>query len=153
MTRVIGHEAAIPNPALKPLGFLVGEWHTEGSHPLLPGKILRGRTSFAWSDGGAFLVMRSEINEAEVPSGIAILGTDVDAGECSMMYFDERGVSRRYLVALRSDRWHWWRDAPGFSQRFTAELVDGGRRMAGRGELNRGDRWEPDLQLTYTRVG
>jgi hypothetical protein len=55
-------------------------------------------------------------------------------------------------VALRSDRWKWWRDTPGFSQRFTAELVDEGKRMVGRGELNRGRRWEPDLQLTYTRI-
>jgi hypothetical protein len=153
MANVIGHEAAIPNPALAPLAFLVGEWRTEGSHPQLPGKTLHGRTSFAWSDGGAFLVMRSEIDEPEVPSGIAYLGTDADTGECSMLYFDERGVSRRYLVALRDDRWQWWRDAPGFAQRFTAELVDGGARMVGRGEMNRGDHWEPDLQLTYTRVG
>jgi hypothetical protein len=72
MVTTIGSEAAIPNPALKPLGFLVGEWLTEGSHPVLPGKTLHGRTSFAWSDGGAFLVMRSEIDEPEVPSGIAI---------------------------------------------------------------------------------
>ena len=153
MVPTIGHEAAIPNPALQPLSFLVGAWRTEGSHPLLPGKILHGRTSFAWSDGGAFLVMRSEIDQPEIPSGIAILGTDADSGECSMLYFDERGVSRRYLVALRSDRWQWWRDTPGFSQRFTADLVDDGQRMEGHGELNRGHRWEPDLQLTYTRIG
>jgi hypothetical protein len=84
MVNTIGHEAAISNPALKPLSFLVGEWSTEGSHPMLPGKVLRGRTSFEWSEGGAFLVMRSEIDEPEIPSGIAILGTDIDAQECSM---------------------------------------------------------------------
>jgi hypothetical protein len=132
---------------------LVGEWATEGSHPLLPDKILHVRTSFAWSDGGAFLVMRSEIDAPEVPSGIAILGTDIDTAECSMLDFDERGVSRRYIVALRSDQWQWWRVTPGFSQRFTAELVDVGNRMVGHGELNRSNRWEPDLRLTYTRVG
>jgi hypothetical protein len=148
----IGSEAAIPNPALKPLEFLIGEWRTEGSHPMMPGKILHGRTSFAWCDGGAFLVMRSEIDEPEVPSGIALFGTDDDSKECSMLYFDERGVSRRYTVALRSDEWHWWRDTPGFSQRFRARMADGGNRMVGQGELNRGDRWEPDLQLTYTRI-
>ena len=147
----IGHEAAISNPALAPLSFLVGEWRTEGSHPLIPGKV-HGRTSFAWSDGGAFLVMRSEIDEPGIPSGIAILGTDDDSKECSMLYFDERGVSRRYVVALRSDQWEWWRDSPGFSQRFTAQVVDGGKRMVGQGELNRGRGWEPDLQLTYTRI-
>jgi hypothetical protein len=153
MTPSTGHEAAIPNPALEPLSFLVGGWHTEGSHPMIPGKTLHGRTSFAWSDGGAFLVMRTQVDEPGIPSAIAILGTDDDARECSMLYFDERGVSRRYIVALRSDQWQWWRDTPGFAQRFTARLVDGGRRMTGQGELNRGDHWEPDLQLTYTRIG
>jgi hypothetical protein len=152
MATTIGLEAAIPNPALRPLSFLVGEWRTEGSHPMLPGKILHGRTSFSWSDGGAFLVMRSEIDEPEVPSAIAIFGTDDDAKECTMLYFDERGVSRRYMVALRSDGLHWWRDAPGFSQRFAAKVVDGGKRIVGHGELNQGDRWEPDLELTYTRL-
>jgi hypothetical protein len=91
MTTTIGHEAAISNPALKPLSFLVGEWRTEGSHPKFPGKTLHGRTSFGWSDGGAFLVMRSEIDEPGIPSGIAIFGTDDDAKECSMLYFDEPG--------------------------------------------------------------
>ena len=147
----IGHEAAIPNPALAPLSFLLGEWRIEGSHPLIPGTI-HGRTSFAWSDGGAFLVMRSEIDEPGIPSGIAIFGTDDDSKECSMLYFDERGVSRRYVVALRSDEWQWWRDSPGFSQRFSAQVIDDGKRMVGQGQLNRGSGWEPDLQLTYTRV-
>ena len=71
MTPMIGSEAAIPNPALEPLSFLVGEWRTEGTQPTVPGKTFHGRTRFTWSDGGAFLVMRSEIDEPEVPSGIA----------------------------------------------------------------------------------
>src|SRR5207244_9515306 len=85
MIDTIGHEAAIPNPALVPLSFLVGEWSTEGSHPLLPGKVRRGRTGFAWLDGGAFLVIGSEMDEPEIPSGIAILGTEGDAKEWRML--------------------------------------------------------------------
>ena len=153
MASIIGPEAAIPNPALQPFAFLVGEWRTEGAHPMLPGKALNGRTSFAWSDGGAFLVMRSEIIEPEIPSAIGMIGTDDGSNECSMLYFDERGVSRRYLVELSGEGFRWWRDAPGFSQRFVARLLDGGKRMVGQGEMNRGERWEPDLQLTYTRIG
>lgn len=149
---MIGQEASIPNPALQPLGFLVGEWRTEGVHPLLPGKTLHGRTSFAWANGGAFLIMRSEIDEPEIPSGIAVLGTDDDTGECSMLYFDERGVSRRYTVEVRADQWHYWRENLTFSQRATVTPTDGGSRMIGRGEMKRGEDWEPDLQLTYTRL-
>jgi hypothetical protein len=70
-----------------------------------------------------------------------------------MLYFDERGVSRRYQVALRDDRWLWWRDDPKFSQRFTGTLEDGGNRIVGKGEMRReGGSWEGDLELTYTRV-
>ena len=90
----IGAEALIPNPALKPLEFLVGEWRTTGSHPMVPGKILRGRTSFAWHEGGAFLIMRSEIDDPQFPSGLAIIGSDDVAGTFAMIYFDERGISR-----------------------------------------------------------
>jgi len=152
MAKLIGREASIPNEALKPFSFLIGEWLTEGSHPMLPGQLLHGRTSFAWADGGAFLIMRSEIDEPGIPSGIAIFGTDDETHECSMLYFDERGVSRRYLVALAGDGCRWWRDAPGFSQRFTIHVAAGGNRMVGEGALNRGEKWEPDLQLTFTRV-
>ncbi|HET8650830.1 MAG TPA: hypothetical protein VFL95_12370 [Gemmatimonadales bacterium] len=152
MTDLIGREACIPNPALQVLGFLIGEWRTEGVHPLLPGKALHGRTSFAWVDGGAFLIMRSEIDEPEIPSGIAVFGTDDDTGECSMLYFDERGVSRRYDVELRADRLHYSRHNETFSQRCTITPDQGGSRMVARGEMKRGEAWEPDLQLTYTRI-
>jgi len=148
-----GHEAAIPNPALKPLSALVGTWRTVGTHPLLPGITFHGRTSFDWLEGGAFLVMHSEIDEPGIPSGVAVFGSDDAADVYFMLYFDERGVSRRYEVTLRDDTWRWWRNAPGFSQRFTGTFVDDGRRIIGKGELSKdGSTWERDLDLTYTRT-
>jgi hypothetical protein len=152
MAKMIGHEAAIPNPALKGLEFLIGEWRTEGSHPMFPEKVFRGRTSFAWAEGGAFLVMRSEIDEPEIPSGIAIFGTDDATQACSVLYFDQRGVSRHYKVEMGTNQYKYWRDAPGFSQRFTIKLIDDGQHMVGQGEMNRGTHWESDLQLNYVRV-
>jgi hypothetical protein len=147
------HEASKPNPALEPFGVLVGTWNTVGAHPLLPGMTLHGQTSFEWIEGGAFLIMRSEIHEPGIPSGVAIFGSDDSAGEYFMLYFDERGVSRRYDVTLRDNIWHWWRNAPGFSQRFTGTLADDGRTIVGKGELTKdGATWEKDLELTYTRA-
>jgi hypothetical protein len=147
------HEAAKPNPALEPLSVLVGTWNTVGTHPLVPGTTFHGRTTFDWLEGGAFLIMRSQIDEPGIPSGIAIFGSDDATGECSMLYFDERGVSRRYEVSLRDGVWTWWRNAPGFSQRFTGAIAADGRTIVSRGELSRdGASWEPDLQLTYTRA-
>lgn len=153
MAELIAKEALKPNPALEPFSALLGAWHTTGTHPLVPGTTFHGRTSFAWSEGGAFLVMRSEIDEPEIPSGIAVLGTDNETGECSMLYFDERGVSRRYEFSIREREWKWWRNAPGFSQRVTGTISPDGQKMTARGELTRdGVTWEPDLALTYTRA-
>ena len=148
------NEAAKPNAALQPLNVLVGTWNTSGTHPLVPGVTFHGRTSFDWLEGGAFLIMHSEIDEPQIPSGIAIFGTDDTTGECSMLYFDERGVSRRYEVSIKDNVWKWWRNTPEFSQRFAGTIAADDRTIDGRGELSRdGTNWEGDLQLKYTRAG
>lgn len=147
------NEAAKQNPALEPFRVLVGTWNAVGTHPMVPGKTFHGRATFEWIEGGAFLMMRSQIDEPEIPSGIAIYGTDDATGECSMIYFDERVVSRRYLASVEDGVWKQWRDAPDLSQRFTGTISADGRTIDGRGEMSRnGGAWEPDLQLTYTRA-
>ena len=148
------HEAATQNPALESFQILVGEWNTEGTHRLLPGKTLRGRTSFTWTEGGAFLVMRSQVPEQGIPASVCIIGTDEALGECSMLYFDDRKVSREYRVALSEDRvWSCWRNAPQFSQRFRGEISSDGNTIVGVWELSEDDAtWTRDLELTYTRV-
>ena len=157
MTESLGelmtNEAAKPNPALEPFSVLVGTWQTVGTHPLVPGTTFHGRTTFSWLAGGAFLVMQSQIDEPQIPSGIAIFGTDDPTGECSMLYFDERGVSRRYEVRMEDRALSWWRNAADFSQRFTMTIDADGRTMSSRGQYSRnGAAWEPDLELTHTRA-
>jgi hypothetical protein len=102
---------------------------------------------------GAFLILHSEIDEPDIPSGIAIFGSDDALGEYFMLYFDERGVSRRHDVSLHDNVLKWWRNAPGFSQRNTLTIGDDGRTIIGKGEVSKdGVSWEKDLDLTYTRV-
>lgn len=150
---LVDEAASKPNPRLAPLSVLVGTWTTAGTHPLVPGKTFHGRVSFSWIEGGAFLRMHSQIDEPEIPTAIALFGTDDAAGTCSMLYFDERGVSRRYEVRVENSEWRWWRDAPDFSQRFVGTIAPDGRTIVGRGEYSRNGRpWEPDLALTYTRA-
>lgn len=152
MTKPIGSEARRPNPSLKPFEPLIGEWRTTGTHPLLPGKTLHGRASFSWLEGGAFLVWRSEIDEPEVPSGTAIVGSDDDQGTFSMLYFDERDVSRTYGVTVSGGVIIWSRDDPKFRQRMTFTIDADGRRIVSKGEMSReGKPWEGDLELTYER--
>lgn len=152
MTPTLGHEAAIPNPALATFTPFIGTWTTVGRHPMLD-MTLHGRTIFEWHEGGAFLCIRSEIDEPGIPSAISYIGSDDQEGTYMMIYFDERGVSRHYEASMDAGVMHWWRDMPGFRQRYTLTMSADGDTLEGRGELARDeDAWGPDLELTYTRV-
>ncbi len=148
------NEAAIPNPALEALSVLVGEWTTTGSHPLMEGVTLHGHVSFEWIEGGAFLLQRSEIEEPRVPSSLTLISRDDHEAGFSMLYFDERGVSRIYQMTLGDNVWRFWRNVPGFSQRFTGTFADGGATIVGVGEMleDDGKGWKGDLELTYRKI-
>jgi hypothetical protein len=148
----IGAEALIPNPALAPFEFLIGEWRTAGSHPLVPDRILDGRTSFAWHEGGAFLIMRSEVDEPRFPSGIAIISSDDAAGTFAMTWFDERGVSRLYRVSVGDRTVTLSRDDPDLSQSMTIS-AEGGDRLVSKGRMSqKGGAWADDLSQVFTRA-
>jgi hypothetical protein len=69
-----------------------------------------------------------------------------------MLYSDERGVARIYQMSLEGGVWKMWRESPGFSQPMTGMLSSDGNTMTCQGELSRdGERWEHDLDVTYTR--
>src|SRR5262245_58185425 len=127
------------NPALAPLDRAVGTWTVTGSHPYLPGRTLRGCVCFEPIEGGAFLRMHSKMEDPEFPEGVAIFGTDDADNACTMLYFDERGVARKYDVALHADGFTWSRDvpAPQFAQRFRVTIAKDGRTMKGEGTMKK----------------
>jgi hypothetical protein len=148
-TRWRGHNSEPRLAAFKPV---VGEWTTVGRHSMMPGITLHGRTAFEWHEGGAFLYMRSEIEEPGIPSGIALIGSDDDAEALTMLYFDERAVARRYEVAMDGTVLRW-RTAPGFSQRFVLTVARDGDTLHGVSALSKDDAtWDQDLELSYARV-
>ena len=151
------------HPILEHLDALVGQWETEATHRLMPGIVVRGRATFEWLEGGRFLIWRAHYEHPEIPDSISILGRE-DAGYsgrssgpgggCSMHYFDSRGVSRVYALGAETGVWRFWRDSPGFSQRFTGTLSADGNTITGVTELSQdGTTWEEDLPITYKRVG
>jgi hypothetical protein len=141
------------NPKLKPFGLLVGEWKTVGRHRLMPGITLHGRLSCEWIEEGAYLRMRAETEDERVPDGIYIFGSD-DASELvTMLYFDERGVSRIFAATFSGNVLKFWRNAPGFSQRFTGTFAGDNNTIQVMIELSEdGSTWVNDLEQTYTRV-
>ena len=98
-------------------------------------------------------MMRSEIDEPEIPSGIAIIGSDDAAGTFTMIYFDERDISRRYTVEVADGEVRWHRDEAGFAQRMVLTIAADGDRLDAQGTMaHDGGAWEHDLQLTYERT-
>jgi hypothetical protein len=142
------------NPALSTLDRAAGTWTVTGSHPLLPGRALQGRVTFERVEDGAFVRMHSKMDDPEIPEGVALFGTDSDDRTCTMLYFDERTVGRRYDVTFHDDGFSWFRDAPQFAQRFRVTFGKDGRTMESEGMMKRaGGEWEPDLRQSYVRVG
>jgi len=131
----------------------IGSWETEGAHPMLPGEVIRGTSTFEWLDGRRFVIWRSQYEHPKIPDAITLIG--VTDGQLSMHYFDERGVYRVYAASLDQGTWRYWRDAPApdLSQRFSGTFSDDGNTITGRGELSKdGSTWEDDLALDYRRV-
>jgi hypothetical protein len=146
----IGAGALIPNPALRPLQFLVGEWQTAGTHPMVPEETLLGRASFSWHEGGAFLIMRSQVDHPQFPDGVAIIGSDGASGKLAMIYFDERGVSRILAVTLGERSITWRHEDPEFAQSLT--IAAEGDRLVSTGRMAKaGGEWENDLSQVFTR--
>jgi hypothetical protein len=146
-------EAFPPNKALQAFSPLIGTWQTSGSHPMILGTV-HGTTSFAWHEDGAFIVMRSSIVEdVGIPGGVAIIGSDGALNRFSMLYYDQRGVSRLMEATMEGNVFRWWRNDPKFSQRYTLTLSEDGQSIVGKGESSTdGGPWEKDLDLNYSRV-
>jgi hypothetical protein len=136
---------------LQALNVLVGEWATEATHPEYPGTVVHGRAVFEWLEGEQFLIQRSQADHPDFPDAITIIGEPTEG--LSMHYFDSRGVYRVYEMSFGDGVWRFWRDAPGFSQRFTGTFGDAGDTISGRSQLSRdGSTWADDLEITYRRI-
>jgi hypothetical protein len=153
--------------SMKPFARLLGHWTTEATHPAFPGLVVRGTLESSWLEGERFLIQRSRAEHPDFPDGIMIIGftehdrvqngqRTVDPSstkpELTMHYFDARGVFRVYDVSADEREWRFWRNSPGFSQRFTGTYADGGHTIEGLSQLCEDDKnWKDDLKITYRR--
>jgi hypothetical protein len=128
---------------------LLGTWTTESTHPQID-EVVPGIVTFEWLEGGRFLIQRSHNDHELVPDAISVIGPPETGDGLVMEYFDSRGVRRTYAVSLDDGVLRWWRDHPGFDQRFSATLRPDA--FEGQSQLAEtpGD-WRDDLKVSYRR--
>ena len=111
-----------------------------------------------WLDGAGEGASLSEIEDAAefgellVNAGVCVIGCDAANGRYFQLYSDDRNVCRVYEMSIGDGEWRLWREGEPFAQRFTATISDDGNTIDGRWELNEGDGWRTDFELTYRRV-
>lgn len=131
---------------------LIGDWDMVGTHPMIPFPV-KGRSSFEWLREGALLAWHFNWEQGPgIPNAYSIIGHDDSVEPCSVLYTDERGVSRIYQMTLDGGIWKMWRNSPDFSQRMNGTFSNDRNTVTVRGELSHdGSSWEQDLNITYTR--
>jgi hypothetical protein len=135
---------------------LIGEWSFTAMHPSFDDPA-RGRSTFEWLEGGAFLIQRSTNDHPDLPDSISVIGppsADLPAFDAPLMmsYHDSRGVHRIYSARVDDGSLRIWRDAPEFDQRTELRLQDEGRVLEGTWQMRRdGASWADDLAICYRR--
>jgi hypothetical protein len=79
-------------------------------------------------------------------------GCDAASGTYYQLYTDDRNVCRAYQMSIGDGEWKLWREGEPFDQRFAATISDDGNTITGRWEIDEGDGWRTDFDLTYRRV-
>ena len=139
------------DPRLAPFDALIGTWTTEARHRLVD-SVVHGTVTYEWLEGGHFLIERSRNDHELFPDAISVIGAPEDGDGLVMEYFDSRGVRRTYGVSLDDGVLRFWRDVPGFDQRFSAQL--GRDAFEGLHELaETPGEWQDDMRTTYRRAG
>ena len=137
------------DPSLSSMAVLIGDW-TMGS-PQFPD--VRGRARIEWIEDGAYLAVRDDVEQGDIPSGMWIVGADDSTAEWTSLYYDSRGVRRVYQMSFSDGVWKIWRNAPEFNQRFIGKLAPGGQTITGQWEMDAdGSGWKKDFELVYRKV-
>jgi hypothetical protein len=147
------------NERLRPL---IGEWSMA---IVMPGAEtpdefpdVGARVTFEWMGEKAFVLERWRVPIPGAPDGLAVIGWDEGRGTFLQHYFDERGVARIYEMSFDGGVWKLERTKEDFSpfdfsQRFTGNLTDHGKRIKGTWEIADDHKtWKKDFDLIYTRV-
>jgi len=134
---------------LKQLDVLLGEWvstsksYSEG----------HGHTTVTLIEDGKFMRIESREEDERFPHSTQLVGADDAHDECTVLYYDSRGVYRVYRMTVGDGEWRMWRNAPKFNQRYIGEIGKDGRTITGQWESSEdGKSWKVDFDLNYEKV-
>ena len=114
----------------------------------------RGLMTVTLTEDGKFLRVESREDDNRFPHSTQLIGADDAHDECTVLYYDARGVYRVYLTRVVEGEWRMWREAPHFNQRYVGKISDDGRRIAGQWEFSEnGQDWKVDFDLNYEKAG
>jgi len=138
------------DPLLAGFDVLIGTWTTEAKHRLMD-EVVSGTCTWEWLEGRRFVVQRTHYDHELLPDALCVIGPPETGEGLVSEYFDSRGVRRTYALSFEGNVLHYWRDQPGFDQRFSA-TVDA-ESFQGMSQLaETPGEWQDDLAVTYRRL-
>lgn len=130
----------------------MGKWDIELSNAAFlpdPDEKVHGSVAFRWIESGPLLATS---RGAGMPAATWVIGRDDGGQDYTVLYSDDRGVSRVYEMSFRNRVWKMWRNDPEFSQRFEGTVSEDNRTICASWEQSSdGKKWEHDFNLRYTR--
>ena len=144
---------SVETKARERLEAFIGKWSLEAGPPDGPPWPGGGWATFEWMKDAPLLIQRSHADLPEAPDGFAVIGCDGKNDGYYQLYTDDRDVQRLYAMSFDDDGvWKLWREGEPFDQRFEGRFSEDGNTIEGRFEINEGDGWRTDFDITYTRV-
>src|SRR3982751_1897027 len=143
------------NPTLQDIKELIGIWEIEMSNAsFLPDlkTIVKGAASFEWFEDGDFLILRQGNKKEDTHWATWFIGHDKDSPNYTVLYIDNQRSSRVYEMSFEQGIWKIWRNAPGFTQRFTGKISEDKKMIAGYWKKSAdSETWDHDFDLTYKK--
>ena len=136
---------------------MIGDWSIELSNASFlpdPKQKISFSVSYEWKADGSVIAVQQGSAEAEPPQlATWIIGRDEDSDNYTVLYADNRGVSRVYQMSYQNNTWKLWRNNPKFSQRFEGKVSKNKKTIEAKWgkSTDGGKTWEHDFNLKYER--
>jgi hypothetical protein len=140
------------NEALQGLDGLVGEWTLTLSHAWFLESMdteIRGSATIEWL-ADAFLVFRAGLGEQTAWD--FVIGRSDANDAFTVLYHDERGVSRVFAMTFGDGEWTLFREDPDFHQRFLAKVEPDRITAQWDASEDKGQSWRKDFDLVFVRA-